>query len=233
MTDGRPCWADLTAGAGRDFYAAVCGWTFTDDGAVHHEAVALADGRRVAGLGGPEGAPPGWTVYVAVDDAAGTAEAIEEAGGQVLHGPDDDGRGGLVVVAIDAGGAAFGVWESDEHAAPVPWVAAASAEPGQTKAFYGTVLGWTHEPTDEPGTTTLHHDGDAFGAVVFAGDALPHWLAHFPVADVDAAAAATEAAGGSVVGKEDGKAVLEDPTGARFAVTARTAARAPRSSGPP
>ncbi|WP_433799753.1 VOC family protein [Actinomycetospora sp. CA-084318] len=223
MTDGLPCWADLTAGAGPEFYGAVLGWTFTDEGAAaHHDAVALADGQRVAGLGAPEGSPPGWTLYVAVEDAAEAAEAVEEAGGQVLHGPDDDGSGGLVVVAIDAGGAAFGLWEADEHAPPLHWAEAASAEPGQTKSFYSAVLGWTHRPTDEPGTSTLHlEDSPAFGAVTFAGDALPHWLVHFPVADVDAAGAAAEAAGGVVVGKDAQRAVLEDPTGARFAVVRR------------
>lgn len=220
MSDGLPCWADLTAGAGPEFYGPVLGWTFTEEGAAaHHDVVALDGGHRVAGLGAPEGSPPGWTLYVAVADAADTAEAIEEAGGQVLHGPEDDGNGGLVVVAIDAGGAAFGAWEADTHAERPAWVEAASAEPGQTKAFYATVFGWSHRPTDEPGTTTLHLDGSpAFGAVTFAGDALPHWLVCFPVADPDAAAAAAEAAGGLVVGKDGERAVLEDPTGARFAV---------------
>ena len=157
--DGMPCWADLTAGGGPEFYAAVLGWSFTtDDVASHHDAVALADGRRVAGLGGPAGAPPGWTVYFAVEDAADAAGATEEAGGQVLHGPDDDGRGGLVVVAVDAGGAPFGFWESDEAASPPAWVEAATAEPGATRTFYAGVLGHTHRPTDEPGTTTLHLD---------------------------------------------------------------------------
>ncbi len=220
MTLGLPIWADLTAGAGPEFYGPVLGWTVTDEcPAAHHEAVALRDGRRVAGFGGPDGAPPGWTLYVAVEDAAETAEAIEEAGGQVLSGPDDDGSGGLVVVAIDAGGATFGAWEADEHVAPVAWAEAASADPGQTKTFYTSVLGWTHRPTDEPGTTTLHlDDGPACGAGACAGDARPHWLVHFPVAAVAAAAAAARAAGGLVVGKDARRAVLEDPTGARFAV---------------
>ena len=219
--DGMPCWADLTAGGGPDFYAAVLGWSFTtDDVATHHDAVALAGGRRVAGLGGPAGAPPGWTVYFAVEDAADAAGATEEAGGQVLHGPDDDGRGGLVVVAMDAGGAPFGLWESDEGAAPPAWVEAATAEPGTTRTFYTGLLGHTHRPTDEPGTTTLHVDGGpAFGTVALAGDALPHWLVHFAVGDVDVAAAAAEAAGGVVVGKDARHAVLEDPAGARFAVS--------------
>jgi predicted enzyme related to lactoylglutathione lyase len=170
MADGVPCWADLTIGDGPDvvaYYAAVLGWSFTAGGAAgHHEAVALADGRRV------------------------------------------------------------GLWESDDVGPGPEWVEAASAEPGQTKTFYGAVLGHTHAPTDEPGTTTLHRDGPALGAVVFAGDALPHWLVHFAVADADAAARAAQAAGGLVVGapaphRAGRRAVLADPSGARFAVLSR------------
>ncbi len=229
--DGLPCWADLAIGEGPDgvtgFYETVLGWSFTDEGAAgHHDTVALAGGRRVAGIGAPEGSPPGWTLYFAVEDAADTAERLVEAGGMLLHGPDDDGCGGLVVVAIDAGGAGVGLWECDEPGPGPAWVEAASAEPGLTRTFYGEVLGYRHEPTDEPGTTTLHRDGPAAGAVVFAGDALPHWLVHFAVDDVDAVAAAVPATGGEVlVGPDDGlfgrRAVLADPSGARFAVISR------------
>lgn len=226
-----PCWADLTvvgpAAAVTTFYGAVLGWSFTDEGAAsHHQVVALAGGRRVAGVGAPEGSPPGWTLYFAVEDAADAADRLEEAGGMLLHGPDDDGCGGLVVVALDAGGATVGLWECDEPAPGPAWVEAASAEPGQTKTFYGAVLGHTHEPTEEPGTTTLHRDGPALGAVVFAGDALPHWLVHFDVPDLDTAVGAAAPAGGLVVeGPCDRpagrRAVLEDPSGARFAVITR------------
>ncbi|MCD2197393.1 VOC family protein [Actinomycetospora endophytica] len=227
-----PCWADLALAGDTDavtaFYGAVLGWTFTDDGAAeHHEAVALAGERRVAGLGAPDGSPPGWTLYLGVEDAADVAERLEEAGGMLLHGPDDDGCGGLVVVALDAGGATVGLWESDAPGAAPAWVEAASADPGLTKTFYGTVLGLTHEPTDEPGTTTLHRDGPALGAVVFAGDALPHWLVHFGVSDVDDAVAAAGSSGGLVLeGPGEGlggrRTVLADPSGARFAVITRT-----------
>jgi predicted enzyme related to lactoylglutathione lyase len=64
---------------------------------------------------------------------------------------------------------------------------------------------------------------------VFAGDALPHWLVHFGVASpeaVDAAAAAVPAAGGEVLEapadtRAGRRAVLADPSGARFAVISR------------
>jgi predicted enzyme related to lactoylglutathione lyase len=231
MADGMPCWADLTTGEQPGgitaFYGDVLGWSFTGEGAAgHHEAVAIADGRRVAGIGGPEGSPPGWTLYFAVEDAADAAERVEEAGGMLLHGPDDDGCGGLVLVALDAGGAVVGFWESDDVGPGPVWVEAASAEPGQTRTFYGAVLAHAHEPTDEPGTTTLHRGGPALGAVVFAGDALPHWLVHFAVDSVDAVAAAVPAAGGEVIEAAADtpagrRAVLADPSGARFAVLSR------------
>lgn len=241
MADGEPCWADSTIGDGTDvlpWYGTVLGWSFTDDGAAgHHDVVALADGRRVAGIGGPEGSPPGWTLYFAVEDAADAADRAVEAGGMLLHGPDDDGCGGLVVVVLDAGGAVVGLWESDDVGPGPVWVEAASAEPGQTKTFYGAVLGHAHAPTDVPGTTTLHRDGPALGAVVFAGDALPHWLVHFAVADVDAAAEAAPTAGGVVLAAPADtpwgrRAVLADPSGARFAVLGDPVIAAARPPGP-
>ena len=48
--DGTPCWADLAIGGSAD---EVTGF---------YEAVALAGGRRVAGIGAPGGSPPGWTL---------------------------------------------------------------------------------------------------------------------------------------------------------------------------
>jgi predicted enzyme related to lactoylglutathione lyase len=97
MADGVPCWADLTIGDAPDgvtaFYGTVLGWTFTDDAAAaHHDAVALTGGRRVAGIGGPEGSPPGWTLYFAVEDAADAADRLEEAGGSCCTVPTTTGE---------------------------------------------------------------------------------------------------------------------------------------------
>ncbi|HEY2194244.1 MAG TPA: hypothetical protein VGH76_18355 [Actinomycetospora sp.] len=91
-----------------------------------------------------------------------------------------------------------------------------------TRTFYGAVLDHVHEPTDEPGTTTLHRDGPAMGAVVGAGDALPHWLVHFAVDDLDGAVAAVPTVGGEVLlGPDEAAGRARGPVGGAFAVISR------------
>ena len=221
-----PCWAEVDVAdpeAVMGFYGAVLGWTF-DAGprAPHHHAVASSNGRAVAGIGSPGvAAPPAWTLYFAAEDADDVAAAVDEYGGEVLHGPEDvaDGR---LLVALDGGGAIFGVWESDAPPSPPAWVEAASAEPGATRTFYARLFDYAYgAPSDEvPGYVAIE---DVRGGVGLAGDALPHWLVHFAVPDAAAALDAARAAGGAVVeevteGPWGRRAVLTDPGGARFGV---------------
>ncbi|MHC1557609.1 VOC family protein [Actinomycetospora sp. C-140] len=236
-TAGAPCWAELDAGDGADldavtgFYGAVLGWTPDASPSAEHQRLAVrAGGETVAALGSPgAAAPPAWTLYLAVDDVDAAAEALEELGGQVLHGPEDDLAGGRLLVALDAGGAVVGLWESDDVLpAPGPgrlcWAEAASAEPGTTRTFYRALLGWEIADDDEAGRLVCHgEDGRALAGLGLAGDALPHWLPVFAVADADAALVAARDAGGSVVtpvseGPRGRRATLADPAGARFGV---------------
>lgn len=231
-----PCWAevgvrDLVGSAG--FYGAVLGWTVTDDDVPEHlDAIALVDGRPVAGLGSTPAASPAWTLYFATDDADATADRVEELGGTLLLGPEDVGPAGRLFVAVDLGGALFGGWEADRHLGTgvvgepgaMIWVDAASAEPGSSRTFYRGLFGYRYEadPAVGPEYTTFHGDGPAaLGGIGFAGDELPHWLVHFGVTDPDAAVEAALGAGGAVVRRAGTGAVLTDPAGARFGVTAR------------
>lgn len=232
--DGVPCWAELdvedreTATA---FYAAVLGWSLHDPVVADHQDRTLrCVDEAVAALGSPGVAsPPAWTLYLAVDDVDAAAESVEELGGQVLHGPEDDHAGGRLLVALDAGGAVVGLWESDSSV-PAPssgrlcWAEAASAEPGTTRTFYGELLGW-HWAEDGagPGHLAAHVGGVPVAGLGLAGDALPHWLPVFGVTSVGAAVTSAEAAGGTVVvtaetGPRGAHAVLVDPAGARFGV---------------
>ena len=119
-TDGVPCWAELDvedAGTVTPFYTAVLGWAVGPGTAAEHQAaVARVDGRPVAAFGSPGvAAPPVWTLDLAVDDVDAAAGELEELGGQVLHGPEDDGAGGRLLVGVDAGAAVVGLWESDDE----------------------------------------------------------------------------------------------------------------------
>ena len=216
------------------FYAAVLGWTYTAGVATHHAATALLDGRPVAGIGttGAD-AGPAWTLYLAVDDADEAAERAAELGAMLLHGPEEADDAGRLFVAVDTGGAVFGGWEPDGHVGvgvvdepgALCWVEAASAEPGASRTFYRGLFGYHYVDAADAGATTVHGaggEGPALGVIGFAGDALPHWLVHFGVADVDATIGAARDAGGALVAPRPGGAVLADPAGARFAVRALT-----------
>lgn len=237
--DGAPCWAELDVAdtdAVTAFYAAVLGWSLHDTVvADHQDRIVRCDGRDVAALGSPGvAAPPAWTLYLAVEDVDAAAEDVEELGGQVLYGPDDDTAGGRLLVALDAGGAVVGLWESGGtepgHDAPPPapgrlcWAEAASAEPGTTRTFYGELLGWRWaEDGAGPGHLAGHAGDVPVVGLGLAGDALPHWLPVFAVTDADAAVATAEDAGGTVVAAVDEsprgrRATLADPAGARFGV---------------
>ena len=232
---GVPCWAELDVddpGAVTPFYAAVLGWSDDAEVVADHQARVLRDGGSpVAAIGSPGvAAPPVWTLYLAVDDVDAAAEQLEELGGQVLHGPEDDGAGGRLLVAVDAGAAVVGLWESDDG---IPAPSARTAVLGR-----GGLGGAGHHahllpraprvgvrrrgrPAGPPARPAS--DGAPVAGLGLAGDALPHWLPFFAAADVDAAVEAARGAGGEVVtpvapGPRGRHATLADPAGARFGV---------------
>jgi uncharacterized protein len=236
-TDGVPCWAELDIGDEADpdavaaFYAAVLGWSAGPEVVADHQhRLVRHSDVAVAAFGSPGvAAPPVWTLYLAVDDVDAAAEQIEELGGQVLHGPADDLSGGRFLVGSDAGAAVVGFWESDDDVpAPSPgrlcWAEAASAEPGTTRTFYRELLGWEFvDGADHPGHLHGLVGGRPVAGLGLAGDALPHWLPFFGVADVDAAVRAAYGSGGTVViavtpGPRGRHATLADPTGAHVGV---------------
>ncbi|MEJ2859557.1 VOC family protein [Actinomycetospora flava] len=232
--DGAPCWAELDAEdreAAAVFYAAVLGWSVHDAVvAGHQHGILRCDAHDVAAFGSPGVvAPPAWTLYLAVEDVDAAAESIEELGGEVLHGPEDDDGGGRLLVALDAGGAVVGLWESDRDVPPpgpgrLCWAEALSAEPGTTRTFYRELLGWRWaEDGAGPGHLAGHGEHGPLAGLGLAGDALPHWVPVFGVADADRAVGVAEQHGGTVVtavdaGPRGRHATLADPAGARFGV---------------
>ncbi len=114
-------WIDLTvedAGAVRDFYAAVCGWTSSGVGMGDYEDWCMErpdNGEAVAGIchrRGPNAdIPEGWMVYVTVDDVEAAAARAVEHGGAVLLGPRAMG-GGVVAVIRDPAGAVLALYQA-------------------------------------------------------------------------------------------------------------------------
>jgi predicted enzyme related to lactoylglutathione lyase len=243
---GMPCWADLTVpdvAAARAFYSAVLGWSFAGGEEEYGGYVIGQVGDAAAAGIGPaqqEGAPAAWTLYVASDDVGTTAAAIERHGGTVLVPPGDVGPLGRMLIAADPSGAVFGVWQHGVHIGAgvvnepggLSWEDLRSADPEPAQAFYRSVFGWTTTPLEMAGPdyATFARPGDeapmgGLGGMMGAPAGTPsHWLLYFGVADVDAAVAAAEEAGGGVLGPPFDSpygrmATLRDPAGAVFMIT--------------
>jgi uncharacterized protein len=156
---GVPCWVDTSQPdpeAAVDFYSGLFGWEFEDvmPGSEGKYFIARLHGGDVAAVGSiPEAAPPVamWNTYVWVESADDTASKVRDAGGGVVTEPFDVMAFGRMAVFTDPEGAAFCVWQANEHRG-----ARVVNEPGSlnfnglgtrdvegAKAFYGSVFGWT------------------------------------------------------------------------------------------
>jgi len=98
------------------------------------------------------------------------------------------------------------------------------------KAYYGSACGWTFDAmpmADGSADYTIGKRGDEMVCGIFDITGMPgleqvpaHWLTYIGVDDVDAASAATKAAGGEVIRDpfdipNTGRiAIVQDPTGA-------------------
>jgi predicted enzyme related to lactoylglutathione lyase len=216
---GTPCWVDLAVpdvSAATAFYREVMGWTFVDTGEEFgHYHIAQTGGHAAAAIGPimQEGQPAAWTVYLASEDADATAKLITDNGGAIMGGPMDIPGSGRMLIAQDAVGGTFGVWQAAgmvgaeivNEPGSVTWTDARLTDTEAGKTFYAAVFDYEYTPM--PGApddySTFSVDGEVrggIGGMMGAPAAAPsHWLTWFSVADVDAAVAAVEAAGGSVV----------------------------------
>src|ERR1700712_3383861 len=96
------------------FYEQVLGWTVNAeefDGTPY--TTCLRGEEPVAGIlpaeALPEGVPPNWSVYFAVEDCAATVEKAQQTGGELIFGPHEMPRVGRFAGLRDPQGAAFAV----------------------------------------------------------------------------------------------------------------------------
>jgi predicted enzyme related to lactoylglutathione lyase len=156
---GVPCWVDTTqpdpvaAGA---FYGGLFGWELEDmmpPGSPAKYLIGRIRGGDVAAVGSqPEGRPStaAWNTYVWVDSADATAAKVLDAGGRVVMEPFDVMNAGRMAVCTDPEGAAFCVWQANEHKGArivnepgsVNFNNLNTRDPEGAKSFYGTVFGW-------------------------------------------------------------------------------------------
>jgi uncharacterized protein len=247
---GTPCWIDLgtrdVAGA-RAFYGGLFGWQI-DDGPPEAGGylVCMLDGKAVAGIGpqmSPDDDPPAWTTYLATDDADESAAAIKSAGGQLPVEPFDVMDVGRMAIAVDPGGAPFGLWQSRLHTGvgranepgALIWNENMSRAYEANKDFYSAVFGYDYGDmsSDDFKYATLDLSGNTVGGIGEIGADFPaevpaHWMSYFAVADTDATAAKVAELGGSVMRPAwdtpyGRMAILADDQGAVFAIMSASA----------
>lgn len=238
--EGIPCWVDLvTVDSERAlaFYGPLLGWEFEPSGHRPGYYMAMRNGMPAAGIGQlPEpGMKPVWSTYFAADDADDAASRIQDAGGQLIMGPDDVDDLGRLLFAKDSIGADFGVWEAGSHfgAAIVNehgglnWNELVTDEPDIALDFYTRVFGHGTKTAKTPGGR--EYSMLEVGEREVAGVISPrkpggksHWTVYIAVEYADEAAEVARSAGGEVhfgpINQPDvGTFVgLSDPDGADF-----------------
>ena len=246
-TPGVPNWVDLSTADLADatrFYTELFGWTAHVSG-VDYGGYTFFNlrGRPVAGAGPlfGEGQPTAWSAYVATDDADAVAARVAAAGGKVLVPPFDVMEQGRMSAFLDRTGAAFSVWEPGtmpgaevfDVAGALTWLELATRDVEGSKAFYGSVFGWTarESPMMGPPYQVWELNGQTVAGMLpmegpgWPDDLSPHWMIYFAVDDCDDTAALARDLGGRVVGTPESLAmgryaVLQDPQGGTFSVLA-------------
>jgi hypothetical protein len=250
---GTPCWVDLASpdlDATIEFYGSLLGWEAPEGEnteATGGYRIAQQRGKSAAGLmpqmEEQQGQPPAWNTYVSVADADATADAVREAGGQVIAAPMEVMDLGRMAVFTDPTGAFFGIWQPGTFAGAevvnepgaYSWNELNTRDPEAAKSFYGDVFGWAFDDMDmgESGNYTVFRladapeEGSGIGGLLDMRGRVPdevpaHWLTYFTVADRDEAVQKATASGGSKMVEMDlpmGRlAILLDPQGAAFGV---------------
>jgi uncharacterized protein len=246
---GTPCWIDLGVPdipKAAAFYSGLLGWDVYDtgpDGGGYR--MCSIGGLPVAGIGAQASPDSGtyWTTYLASADADDTAAKIKAAGGQLITEPFDVMDVGRMFIAVDPGGATFGVWQARSHTGvrlanepgALTWNENMSRNYEDNKAFYGAVFGYQFGDMDAEGMryATLDLDSQPVGGIgeISAGqpaDMPANWTTYFAVADTDAALAQVTDLGGSVIAPAwdtpyGRMAVVSDDQGAVFAVMSAAA----------
>lgn len=244
---GKFVWYELMTpdlGAAETFYGSVLGWTVKDagmPGMVYR--LAETGGAQVAGLmKPPEGAPPSWVGYVAVDDVDASAVAAKRDGGVVYRDPADIPGVGRFAIIGDPDGAMLALFKGAEGDAPPAvapgtpghggWSELYAGDLDRALRFYTKLFGWRK---------SANHDMGAMGSyVIFAvGDVptggmvarppqvpMPSWLYYFNVAAIDAAAMRVRDGRGRVLNGPmevpGGSWIVQclDPQGVAFALVA-------------
>ena len=156
---GVPCWVDTSQPDPEKavpFYGDLFGWEFENvlpGGADDGYFIGRIRGGDVAAVGAiPDGAPQiaSWNTYIWVDSADETMAKARAAGGGVATEPFDVMDFGRMAVLTDPEGAAFCVWQANQHRGAkvvnehgsLNFNGLVTRDPEGPRAFYGAVFGW-------------------------------------------------------------------------------------------
>lgn len=179
------------------FYGAVLGWDAGQGGdpkGYHHiEGSAPAGGIN----GGAES--PRIATYFRVEDAKETVTRIRELGGQA---PDpSQSKSGWSAECEDDQGGPFAIWQptyaSDAKSRPgdLFYSVLPAADEDKAKRFYGALFGWRFSKGSHAHGWNI--EGVEPAAGMFQSGTSGQILVYFWVADIEAAVARVEAAGGT------------------------------------
>ncbi len=248
---GTPCWTDLSTSdphAAGEFYRQLFGWDLqVGPPETGGYTIALQDGLAVTAINGmaAEGdTPTVWVTYLATEDVDATVAAAQAAGGTSMFPPMDVMTSGRMGMVVDPTGAAVGLWQAGEMIrsqvnnvpGTVGWNELLTRDVDAAQAFYATVFGFTYDevPMPPPGRyATFEAGGRMAGGMGSMPDGVPdqvpaHWGVIFNVDDTDAAAAAVQRLGGTLLqppfDTPQGRlCVAADPQGASFSMMRLTA----------
>jgi len=245
--DGQFSWVDLMAHdmkAAEQFYGAVFGWSCEHQdtqGGPPYGMFGL-EGSPVGGIGEmneamkQQGVPPMWNSYINVGDIEATVKKAQKLGAELTVPVMKVLDAGWLAFLKDPTGGHVGLWQPGTHCGAVTvnepgslcWNELATRDIEKAREFFGALFGWKFAEHDAPTAYYIIQSGDRPNGGLMQmdeqwGDAPPHWMVYFAVADTDRTAASIERHGGKIcvpgfdtpVGRV---AVVGDPQGATFSL---------------
>ncbi|MDT7538191.1 MAG: uncharacterized protein QOJ92_300 [Frankiales bacterium] len=236
---GEPTWIDLATpnmDATIAFYAGLFGWKAGEDAGEEFGGYRMLtkDGKNVAGVMPVmyPGQPTVWSCYVSVDDADKTTALVTENGGNVFAAPMDVADNGRMAVFADPSGAAFGVWQPNQHIGAelideegtLSWIELSTRAQDKVLPFYESVFGW--QPKVQEGYTEFQLGGRSVAGCMDMPPTMPeqmpsYWMPYFDAQNPGAMAEKAASLGGTVVVPQTDMggvrfSVVQDPNGSTF-----------------
>jgi len=233
---GRASLASTEPQTAASFYRRVLGWAITE---TDDRLTASAGGAPVADItdiGAADGIP-GWLIHFAVDDLDAALTAVCRAGGAVL--PSATVGCAETAIVTDRNGTRFALRAPTTRRREWPahgtlaWGELITDDVDTSAAFYCGAFGWElTEPSGPLGRGEWQWHGRSFAGLLPRPPAMPaetpaYWDVYFAVDDIEAAATAATAHGGTRLMPPTPIgigtiAVFLDPTGAVFTLVQRT-----------